>query len=314
MPLNPQTEALLAAMAQSGFPDPLAQPVATTRALLAAMRPDLAPARAPLAGVEDRAIPGPAQPVPVRIYRPRGAGRRPLPLLVYFHGGGWVLGDLDGYDGLCCELTRQAECITVSVAYRLAPEHRYPAAVEDCDAALAWCAANAAALGADPARIVIAGDSAGGNLAAACALRRRARPGAMPAFMALIYPATRLAAPEMPSRIAHADGYFLTRAVIDWFAAHYIPDPARRAEVDASPLLAPELDGLPPTLVITAEYDPLVDEGEAFVARLRAAGVPVRLQRYAGTIHGFFGFYPLLDQGREAIAVVAGAIRGLPAA
>jgi acetyl esterase len=311
MPLNAQTQALLEAMAQSGFPDPVTQPVEMTRAMMAAMRPDMAPARAPLAAVEDRSIPGPALPIPVRIYRPRVGHSRPLPVLVYFHGGGWVLGDLDGYDGLCCELTRQAECITISVDYRLAPEHRYPAAVEDCDAALAWCAAMAAELGGDPLRLVVAGDSAGGNLAAACALRRRRRGDAALALMVLVYPATRFAEPEMPSRAAHADGYFLTRAAIAWFADHYIPERARREEVDASPLLAPDLGGLPPALVITAEYDPLVDEGEAFATRLRSAGVPVSLHRYAGTIHGFFGFYPLLDQGREAIAEVAGAIRAL---
>ena len=311
MPLNAQTQALLESMVQMGFPDPTTQPVAATRAMMAAMRPELAPPRAPLAAVEDRMIPGPEQPIPVRIYRPRVEHTRSLPVVVYFHGGGWVLGDLDGYDGLCCELTRQAECITISIDYRLAPEHRYPAAVEDCDAALAWCAALAGELGGDPARLVIAGDSAGGNLAAVCALRRRRRGDAAIALMVLVYPATMLAGPLMPSRTIHADGYFLTRAAIDWFTDHYIPDVTRRGEVDASPALAPDLGGLPPALVITAEYDPLVDEGEAFAQRLKSAGVPVRLRRYAGTIHGFFNFYAMLDQGREAIAEVAGAIRAL---
>jgi acetyl esterase len=293
------------------FPDPTAQPVAATRAMIRALRPDLAAARAPLAAVEDRAIPGPAQPIPVRIYRPQLAQQRPLPLLVYFHGGGWVFGDLDGYDGLCCELTRQGECLTVSVDYRLAPEHRYPAAVDDCDAALAWCSANAAALGADPARIAIAGDSAGGNLAAACALRRRGRPAAMPALMVLIYPVMQQAEPALPSRRTNGDGYFLTRAVMDWFTDQYLPERARRSEVDASPLLAPQLVGLPPALVITAEFDPLVDEGEAFARRLQAAGVAVRLHRYDGTIHGFVVAVPPIDQSREAIAEIAGALRGL---
>ena len=307
MPLNAQTEALLAAMA--AFPDPVAQPVAVTRAVLRTLLPDLTLARAALASVEDRRIPGPERPIPLRIYRPRSAPARPLPLLVFFHGGGWVLGDLDAYDGLCCELTRQGECITVSVDYRLAPEHRYPAAVEDCDAALAWCAAQASALGADPARIAVAGDSAGGNLAAACALRRRGRGGGVPALMVLIYPVTQLAEPALPSRRTNGDGYFLTRAAMDWFTDHYLPDRARRGEADASPLLAPEFAGLPPALVITAEFDPLVDEGEAFAERLRAAGVRVRLHRYAGTIHGFVMAAPPLDQTREAIAEIAAAVR-----
>jgi acetyl esterase len=311
MPIDPQTRALMDNMEKMGFGDPTAQPVATTRAAQAALRPDPAPARAPLARVEDRRIPGPAGTIPVRIYTPKVAPGRPLPVLVYFHGGGWVLGDLDGFDGLCCALTQRAECVTVSVDYRLAPEHPYPAAVEDCDAALAWVAANAAALGGDPARLVVGGDSAGGNLAAVCARHARDRGGPSIALQLLIYPVTLQAAPPSASRLRLADGYFLTHALMEWFTALYIPDAARRAEADASPLLAADLAGLPPAFVLTVEFDPLVDEGETYAQRLVAAGVPVRSRRYLGTIHGFLMFNGILDTATQAVADIAGAIRAL---
>ena len=311
MPLDPQTQALLDSMQSMGFPDPTTQPVAVTRAAQVAMRPDLGPARATIASVEDRNIPGPAGTLRVRIYRPRVGHDRPLPVLVYFHGGGWVLGDLDGFDGLCCALTREGQCLTISVDYRLAPEHPYPAAVEDSEAAMRWAAANARGLGGDPSRLVLAGDSAGGNLAAVCALRARAGRGPAVALQVLIYPVTMQAEPSCPSRARLADGYFLTRAVMDWFSNHYIPDAARRSEPDASPLLATDLSGLPPALVLTAEYDPLVDEGESYAQRLLAAGVRLSARRYLGTIHGFLMFHEVLEQGRQAVAEIASAIRAL---
>jgi acetyl esterase len=311
MPLDQQSQALLDQLAQMGFPDPTTQPVEVTRRGLAAMRPDLTAARAGLAAVSDRTIPGPAGPIRVRIYKPRLQQEHPLPVLVFFHGGGWVLGDLDSADGFCCTLTRQAACLTISVDYRLAPEHRYPAAVEDCDAATRWVAANASALGGDTSRLIVAGDSAGGNLAAVCALRAHCRAGPSIALQVLIYPVTMLAEPQYPSRSRLAEGYFLTRAALDWFTNHYVPDAAQRHQPDASPLLAQPLQGLPPALVLTAEYDPLVDEGEAYALRLLAAGVPLRARRFLGTIHGFVMFHELLDQGRAAVAEIADAIRGL---
>ncbi len=309
MPLDPQTQALLDQLPKLGFADPMTQPVAVTRAMAALMRPPLEPARAHLAGVSEQTIQGPAGPIRVRIYRPRLERDRALPVLVYFHGGGWVLGDLDGFDGLCCALTRTAECVTVSVEYRLAPEHRYPAAVEDSEAALRWVAANVRELGGDPARVMVAGDSAGGNLATVCCLRARARPDLRIAQQILIYPVTTQADPESASRERLADGFFLTRPLMSWFTDHYIPDRVRRSEPDASPLLADSLVGLPPALILTAEFDPLVDEGEAYARRLIAAGVPVRARRFLGTIHGFLMFHELLDQGRIAIAEIAHAIR-----
>jgi acetyl esterase len=309
MPLDRQTQVLLEQLPLLGFADPRTQPIAVTRSAAALMRPPLQPARSHLASVSEETLPGPAGPIRARIYRPRLESNRPLPTFVYFHGGGWVLGDLDGFDGLCCAITRAAECVTVSVDYRLAPEHRYPAAVEDCDAALQWAKSNVQSLGGDPERLMVGGDSAGGNLAAVCCLRSRARPGLRVAQQILIYPVTTQAEPEFSSRERLADGYFLTRALIGWFTEQYVPDRARRREPDASPLLADSLVGLPPALVLTADYDPLVDEGEAYARRLIAAGVPVRARRFLGTIHGFVMFHELLDQGRVAIAEIAHAIR-----
>jgi len=309
MPLDSRTQALLDELPKLGFADPMTQPIALTRAAAAAMRPPLEAARALLASVRERTIPGPGGGIRLRVYRPRVDSDRPLPVLVYFHGGGWVLGDLDGFDGLCCALTRNSECVTVSVEYRLAPEHRYPAAVEDCEAALRWVAANAKTLGGDAARLMVGGDSAGGNLATVCCLRARGRADLRIAQQILIYPVTMQAEPEFASRGVLADGFFLTRALMQWFTEHYIPDRARRREPEASPLLAESLVGLPPALVLTAEFDPLVDEGEAYARRLIAAGVPVRARRFLGTIHGFLMFHEVLDQGRIAIAEIAHAIR-----
>lgn len=271
---------------------------------------DLSLERSALACVEDQVIPGPVQAIPVRIYRPQGGSSGPKPLLVFFHGGGFVIGDLDTHDGVCCQLTGLADCITVAVDYRLAPEHLFPAAADDAQAALNWVAANASALGADPARIVVGGDSAGGNLAAVVALRARALGGPAIALQVLAYPVTEQL-DEMRSRMQYADGYILTRDIMTWFTEQYLPDPAGRSHPDASPLRATDLSGLPPALVITAGFDPLVEEGESYARRLEAAGVPVQLTRYEGTIHGFIGMYPLIDKGREALAEWAAAIRRL---
>jgi acetyl esterase len=271
---------------------------------------DLSVERRALASVEDQVIPGPAQPIPVRIYRPQGVSSGPKPLLLFFHGGGFVIGDLDTHDGICCQLTRMADCITVAVDYRLAPEHVFPAAVDDAQAALNWIAANASALGADPARIVVGGDSAGGNLAAVVALRAKALGGPAIALQVLAYPVTEQL-DEMRSRMQYAEGYVLTREIMAWFTEQYLPDAADRSHPNASPLRVTELAGLPPALVITAGCDPLVEEGESYARRLDAAGVPVRLTRYEGTIHGFIGMYPVIDKGREALAEWAAAIRRL---
>jgi acetyl esterase len=260
----------------------------------------------PVGKVENRSIPGPSADIPVRIYTPKGAG--PFPVLVYFHGGGWVLGSLESWDAPSRMLTNAVECVTVSVDYRLAPEHKFPKPAEDCYAATQWVADNAASIDGDPARIAIGGDSAGGNLAAAVALMARDHGKPRIAFQLLVYPVTD-ASMDSGSIKECADGYFLTREMMAWFWKQYVRDSADRAHPYASPLRSQNLRGLPPALVITAEFDPLRDEGEAYAARLRAAGVAVVSTRYDGTIHGFFLMPSVLDQGKKAVAEAVSALR-----
>ena len=287
-----------------------AMPVAEARAAAMALGGMTGPPET-VAHVEDRTIPGPAGQIPVRIYTP--TGRPPFPLLVYFHGGGWVIGNLETHDGVCRALTNAAACIVVSVDYRLAPEHPFPAAPEDSYAATQWVAANAAAIGGDPTRIAVGGDSAGGNLTAVVALVARDRGAPPLCFQLLVYPVTD-AACDTASYRDNADGYFLTRDMMGWFWNHYAAQRSARENPYASPLRAASLKGLPPALVITAEFDPLRDEGEAYAARLRDAGVAAQLTRYDGMIHGFFGMGSMLDQAKTAIAQAAAALRSAFAA
>lgn len=254
---------------------------------------------APVAGIVDRAIPGPAGDIPIRVYTPEGAG--PFPLLLYFHGGGFVVGSIDGSHELCRTLCGGAGCVVVSVGYRLAPEHRFPAAPDDCLAATRWAAGNAAELGADPARLVVAGDSAGGNLAAVTALRLRDEGGPPLRGQLLIYPVADYHTPPTPSYLANANGYLLTRAMMIWFWGHYLNHAGEADDPHAAPLRAPDLAGLPRALVITAEFDPLRDEGERYAERLQAAGVPAVLSRYDGMVHGFLLFADLFEESRRAI-------------
>ncbi len=198
-------------------------------------------------------------------------------------------------------LCRGAGCIVISVGYRLAPEHRFPAAPDDCLAATRWAAGHAAELGADPARLVVAGDSAGGNLAAVTALRIRDEGGPLLCGQLLIYPVAGYHTPPTPSYLANADGYLLTRAMMIWFWGHYLNHPDEAGDPYAAPLAAPDLAGLPPALVITAEFDPLRDEGERYAERLHAAGVPAVFSRYDGMIHGFLLLTDLFDEGRRAL-------------
>jgi acetyl esterase len=263
--------------------------------------------RLPLS-VSDHAITaagGVGEPIPGRLYVPDRAPA-PGPLLVYFHGGGWVQGSVETHDAPCRLLAHLAGVRVLSVDYRLAPEHPYPAAAEDAIAAFAWAAAQAERLGVDPARIAVGGDSAGGNLAAVVALAARddeALPDA--AFQLLVYPAVDLAGKSASVR-TFAQGFLLTERGMDWYVGKYVPDPARRAEPRASPLRAEDLSGLPPAYVATCIPDPLRDEGEAYAARLREAGVPVAVHRH-DQIHGFFNT-SAIRSSREALAVIAGAL------
>jgi acetyl esterase len=229
-------------------------------------------------------------------------------LVVYYHGGGWVLGDLETHDATCRRLANASDCIVVAVDYRLAPEHKFPAAVEDCYAAALWAAENAASLGVDAARVAVAGDSAGGNLAAVVSLLAKQRGGPPLAHQALIYPVTDFDF-QRPSYQENAEGYLLTRQAMEWFWRQYLNDDAEGADPLASPLRAPDLRGLPPATVITAEYDPLRDEGEVYAERLAQAGVPTTCVRYLGQIHGFISLEHLLPAGRQALLALGATLR-----
>ena len=306
MPLDPQAAAVLAELAAVKLPDLSTLPPEIVRKAFRELAVRDAET-VELASVEDRTIPGPVGTIPVRIYTPEG-GTRPLPLLVYFHGGGFVLCDLETHDPLCRALAKRAGCVLVSVDYRLAPEARFPAAPEDCFAATRWAAESAKGLGADPARVAVAGDSAGGNLAAVVSLLARARGGPALVHQLLIYPVTDWAF-DTPSHRENAEGYLLTRDMMGWFRSHYFAKPGDATDPLAAPLRAPDLRGLPPATVLTVEFDPLRDEGEAYADRLGQAGVPTRLRRYDGMFHGFFAMTARIDRAREAVDDAARALR-----
>jgi acetyl esterase len=308
MPLRANAKEFLDQIAAAGMPPLGSASVPETRqafdgiAAFGGPPPDVA-------RVEDRRIPGPAGDIPVRIYTPKASG--PLPLVAYYHGGGWVIGTLDTHDAACRHLAKQAGAIVVSVDYRLAPEHKFPAAAEDCYAATCWISSHAAALGGDPKRLVVAGDSAGGNLAAVVSLMARDRGTPAIAWQLLVYPVTD-SSTDTRSYRENADGYLLTKDAMVWFWDHYLREPGEGADPYAAPLRASSLAHLPPAMVITAEYDPLRDEGEAYARRLREAGVAVKLKRYDGIIHGFFILTGVFDEAHQAIAEAAEEIRQLP--
>jgi len=261
----------------------------------------------PVAEVVDRTFPGPGGPLPVRIYRPDGA-TGPLPVLVYFFGGGWTLGSLDTSDATCRSLTNAVGCLTVAVGYRLAPEHVFPAAVEDCFAAVRWVAEQAGQLGADPARIAVGGDSAGGNLSAAVTLMARDAGGPGLLAQLLVYPNTDHLA-DTASRRENTDPLLFNDKSVQWYWDNYLARPEDGANPLASPLRAADLSGLPQALVLTAEYDPLRDEGEAYAQRLRDSGVQVELTRYHGMPHGFFTMTGTLDAAGRAMDQAAAYLR-----
>jgi len=302
MPLDPQMKAILDKAAAAAAPPFHEMTPAQAREFLRKRPPMGAPE--PVAHIENRSIPGLAGEIPIRIYRP--AADAPLPAVVFFHGGGWVVGDLDTHDAVCRVLSNAARCVVVSVDYRLAPEHRFPAGPDDCYAAAAWTADNAAAIGADPSRLAVAGTSAGGTLAAVVAMMARDRRGPRLACQVLWYPVTD-AAMDTPSQRNFATGnyYFLSRADMEWFWSHYLSAESDRANPYCCPGVAKDLSGLPAALIVTAEYDPLRDEAEEYAARLKRAGVAVKCTRYAGVTHGFTGMAPILDKGRQSIIEAA---------
>jgi acetyl esterase len=263
--------------------------------------------RIELARVEAVEIPGPAGPIGARLYAPEPNGDVGG-LLVYYHGGGHVKGDLDTHDAVCRFLARAAGVGVLSVDYRLAPEHPFPAAAEDAVAALGFAFEQAEALGFDPARIAVGGDSAGGNLAAVATLAAKAGEAPMPAFQLLIYPVCDFSE-KRPSYTTFSDGFYLTEADMDWFRNHYLQDAEAARGWRASPLLAPDFAGLPPAYVLTSGFDPLRDEGEEYAAKLRAAGVPVALRRHEGLLHSFANQVAVNRAARDAMLEAAGALR-----
>jgi len=286
MPMDPQMLGVIERINNSDLPQFYTVGAPEARRLYKEARAYLSPPAPEVEAVRDLATNGPAGPIPLRLYRGMGtAAGAPLPLLVYFHGGGWTIGDLDTHDIICRTLANKGRCAVISVDYRLGPEHKFPAALEDCIAATRWVAAEAAALGIDAARIAVGGDSAGGNLATVVAIALRDAGGPPLAFQALVYPATDQRM-DTASHAKFGEGYVLTRNNMLWFRDNYL-SPGDYDDWRASPLRTADLARLPPAHIITAGYDPLVDEGRAYSDRLVAAGVPVLYECFEGMAHGF---------------------------
>ncbi len=307
MPVAPELKLLLDQLAQAPLDLSVTSPD-EMRALYDAMSA-MAGEPAVVGSVEDRAVPGPAGDIPVRVYRPDVDG--PAPVLVFLHGGGWVIGNLDSHDVPCRALCRDAEAVVVSVDYRLAPEHPFPAALDDAWAALTWVAAHPDDVGGDASRIAVGGDSAGGNLAALLALRARDEGGPSLVHQMLVYPVTDLAS-ESPSYVENGDGYFLTAETMRWFIGHYLGADREHGDPSdprISPLRADDLSGLPPAQVLTAEFDPLRDEGDAYASRLAEAGVAVDHVTHPGLVHGFIGMGMLSPDCATAAAAAAARLR-----
>jgi len=311
--LAPEMRAVMEAMAAQGAPPIESLPVDEARKATEGLKM-LAGDPEQVARVEDRKIPGKAGAIPVRIYTPEKSAAEkdgPFPVLVYIHGGGWVICDLDTHDNICRAISRRSGAVVVSVDYRLAPEHKYPAALEDCLSAVQWVAVNAAALGADPSRIAVGGDSAGANMATVVAVQCRDAGGPALGLQILIYPVTDCTMSSTPSSREFAEDHFLTASSMQWFMDTYFANFEDRRTPQASPAFIKDLSGLPPALVITAECDPLCSEGEAYAKRMEAAGVPVIYTRYDGMIHAFFGMLGAIPAAGKAADQVANAVRSM---
>jgi acetyl esterase len=301
--LDPQIQEVLAGMLAAPGPPVHEIPIEQARAIDKLESEELCGSGPEVAEVRDLVVPSAGGEIPVRVYRPEGDG--PRPIVVWLHGGGWALGSIDTFDAPMRALTNAAQAIVVSVGYRLAPEHPFPAAVQDALAAVRWAAARGSELGGDPGRLAVGGDSAGGNLAAVVARRLRGKLDLR--LQVLIYPVTD-GGVNMPSFREFGERYGLTAAAMRRFWEIYL-DGMDSSDPDASPLRAPDLAGVPPAYVLTAERDVLRDEGEAYAAALEAAGVPVTLKRWPGTIHGFFRWLAVTDAAGEAIAEVGARLR-----
>jgi acetyl esterase len=309
MALDPQAQAVIELVVKSGRPAYHTLSPKDARLLFLETRPASTPTPPEIGTVRNVVAEGVHAAIPLRVYRPAGvAETTALPAYVYFHGGGWVIGDLETHDVLCRQLTAASGASVVSVDYRLAPEHKFPAAADDAWAATRWIVAHAGELGLDASRLAVGGDSAGGNLAAVVALLARDAGGPGIRLQVLIYPVTDVMR-ETRSYEDFAEGYMLTRDSMRWFIAHYLKSKDDARDWRVSPLRAPSLAGLPPALIVTAGSDPLRDEGEMYAGRLRDAGVLVDYVCYGGMIHGFVGMGKLLDAAHRAVALVGQTLR-----
>jgi len=308
--LDPQVTMLLEMQAAAGGPPLESMEPQPLRDVYEELSKSTAAPPVDMASVEDKSIPGDEADIPVRIYRPHSPADSLLPVLVYYHGGGWVIGNLETHDDVCRSLASEGDCMVVAVDYRLAPEHKYPAPVDDAWAALLWVAENATSIGADNERIAVGGDSAGANLAAVAAYMARNQGGPEITLQLLIYPVTDLTPKNWPSYELFSEGYgILTSGAMQWFIDHYLPAGQDPADPHISPLFAGDLSGLPRALVITCEADVLRDEGEAYGNALHTAGVHVEMKRYPGQIHGFFSMAGMIDAGGEARQQAGAALK-----
>ena len=307
--LHPQARGLLDFIEQRGIPPTHTLSPREARDFYRERRFATQPPAPAVGHVQDLRAIGPNGPIPVRLYRPLGhSDTAVLPVLVYYHGGGFVIGDLDTHDTLCRELANLADCAVVAVDYRLAPEHRFPAAVIDCMAATRWVRDQTAALRLDASRLAVGGDSAGGNLAAVVCIDARDRGDLPIKFQLLIYPATDMRR-TAPSHAENGQGYLLTQETMDYFTGHYIADSAQLSDWRTSPLLHPDLSNLPAALLLTAGFDPLRDEGAAYAQRLTAAGNRAGYVNFARQIHGFLTMGKVLDEANTAVALCAAELK-----
>lgn len=303
MTLDPQTRLVLEQMAAAGAPPMETLTLEQARAAMVLPQGELEP----VGKIEDRTFPGPESDIPVRVYYPKEIQTN-YPALVYYHGGGWVVGNIDSHDNVCRALTNLANCVTISVDYRLAPEHKFPAAVVDSFAAVQYIYEHAEDFQVDRSRISVGGDSAGGNLAAVVSNLAKERGNPPICFQLLFYPSTNLGGNPTASMRENAEGYFLTKGAMEWFRDCYLNGEEDKLNPLLSPILNEDFKGLPPALVITAEYDPLRDEGEDYAKKLAEAGVAVETVRYNGAIHGFVSMAAVIDQGKKALEKAGSAL------
>ena len=303
--LDPQAREVMNYLTGLGLPEIDRMSPSEARREYRDVRAALRPPAPDLFEVRDLVAGATAGAISLRLYRP---AEGVLPALVYFHGGGWVVGDLETHDVVCRQIALQARAVVIAVDYRLAPEHPFPAAVEDAWSATTWVAAHAPELGIDARRLAVGGDSAGGGLAAVVALMARDSSTLRLTLQVLVYPVTDLRA-ESASYSNYAEGYLLTRAAMQWYIAQYAPTPQAIEDWRASPLRAPWVHGVAPTLIIAAELDPLCDEGEAYARRLQGARVPVEYQRLDGMIHGFLTMGGRIDAANKAVSIIADALK-----